>query len=205
MKERTINGLVTAAGLSTRMGDFKPLLPLGDSTIIERTVDSLLSADVDKVVVVVGYRADEVEAVLRRRYLNGEIVFAYNRAYATTDMLASIQCGLRVMPPCTAFFLLPGDMPSVSPETLFRLRRAMPEEGGRIVFPVLEGRRQHPPLIDAGFIPAILDFQGSGGLRTLWRGWTEESILLLVDDPGCRIDLDTKRDYAAYSSSIMQK
>lgn len=31
-------GLITAAGLSSRMGDFKPLMPLCGRTVIENTV-----------------------------------------------------------------------------------------------------------------------------------------------------------------------
>lgn len=34
-------GLIVAAGYSSRMGAFKPLLPLGDKTVIEAAVDSL--------------------------------------------------------------------------------------------------------------------------------------------------------------------
>ncbi len=39
---RRIGGLILAAGLSSRMGDFKPLMPLRGKTLIENTIDSLL-------------------------------------------------------------------------------------------------------------------------------------------------------------------
>ena len=57
------NGIVLAAGLSSRMNAFKPLLTLQGKTIIEHSVESLFSGGVRQVVVVVGYRADEVERV----------------------------------------------------------------------------------------------------------------------------------------------
>jgi CTP:molybdopterin cytidylyltransferase MocA len=38
--------LVLAAGHANRMGDLKPVLPLGDSTTIERAVGCLLEAGV---------------------------------------------------------------------------------------------------------------------------------------------------------------
>ena len=39
---RRIGGLIPAAGLSSRMGDFRPLMPLRGKTPIENTIDSLL-------------------------------------------------------------------------------------------------------------------------------------------------------------------
>ena len=39
---RRIGGLILAAGLSSRMGDFRPLMPLRGKVLIENTIDSLL-------------------------------------------------------------------------------------------------------------------------------------------------------------------
>ena len=51
---RRIGGLILAAGLSSRMGDFKPLMPLRGKTLIENSIDSLLLCGVDPIVVVLG-------------------------------------------------------------------------------------------------------------------------------------------------------
>ena len=55
MEER-ICGLIVAAGLSSRMGCFKPLLPLRGKTVIENTIDSMLLCGISPVVIVLGYR-----------------------------------------------------------------------------------------------------------------------------------------------------
>ena len=107
MEER-ICGLIVAAGLSSRMGCFKPLLPLRGKTVIENTIDSMLLCGISPVVVVLGYRGREVEAVLHSRYLAGTVIPVYNRDFASTDMLASIQLGAAALPPCSAFFPTPG-------------------------------------------------------------------------------------------------
>lgn len=65
-----INGLIVAAGLSKRMGQFKPLMPLQGKTVIENAINSMLESGVHQVVIVLGYRADEVEHCLRSRYQN---------------------------------------------------------------------------------------------------------------------------------------
>ena len=188
-------GLILAAGLSSRMGAFKPLLPLRGRTVLENTVDSMLDAGVQSPVVVLGCRADELEALLRGRYGRERVRLAYNRRYAETDMLASIREGLAVLPPCRAFFLLPGDMPLVTRETFLRLGAAMPEGNGSIVFPLLNGRRAHPPLIGSAFIEPIRRYDGTDGLRGFWRTQTARILELPTDDGGCSLDMDTPQQY----------
>lgn len=192
---RRIGGLILAAGLSSRMGDFKPLMPLRGKTLIENTIDSMLLCGINSVTVVVGYRGREVERVLRSRYFGDTVTVAYNRDYAVTDMLASVKIGLAAMPPCDAFFLLPGDMPVVSKETFLAVAQAMPPRGDSVVFPTLEGYRKHPPLIGGRFIPLILDYDGAEGLRGFWRLHEDAVITVPVDDVGCWTDIDTFAQY----------
>lgn len=190
-----IGGLVLAAGLSSRMGDFKPLMPLRNKTLIENTIDSLLLCGVNPVVVVLGYRGQEIENILRKRYIGDVLTLVYNQDFSSTDMLASIKIGLNAMPFCNSFFLLPGDMPVVAKETFLALSRARPENSSTIVFPTLEGYRKHPPLIDSRFIPEILNYNGSEGLRGFWKLHEEAIITVPVDDVGCWTDLDTFTQY----------
>ncbi len=188
----TILGLVLAAGLSSRMGDFKPLMPLRGRTVLENTVDSLFSGGAASVVAVVGHRGGEVEALLRARY-GARVQTVRNPDYARSDMLRSIQTGCRALPECDAFFLLPGDMPFVRRSTFEKLRRA--RGTGGVIFPELDGRRRHPPLIDSRLIPEILSFEGPDGLRGLWRRHENEIRAVPVDDEGVSLDLDTPEAY----------
>ena len=191
---QTICGLILAAGLSSRMGDFKPLMPLRGKTLIENTVSSVLNGGAQSVVVVTGYRGVEVETLLQRRY--GERVrFAQNPDFMKTDMMRSIQIGCRALPPCDAFFLMPGDMPVVRQTTFHKLLKVRPTNAVSVVFPTLGGYRKHPPLVDARLIPEILAFQDSGGLRRLWRQHEELILTVPVDDEGVWVDLDTQQDY----------
>ena len=190
----TVCALILAAGLSRRMGDFKPLLPLRGGTLIERSVGSALSGGAETVTVVTGHRADEVEDVLRRAF-GGRVRFVRNPGYAVTDMLRSVQVGAAALPKCEAFFLLPGDMPAVAGSTYEKLLAAREREAAPVIFPALNGRRAHPPLIDARLIPEILAFDGEGGLRGLWERHGDELRSVPVDDGGVGLDLDTPEDY----------
>lgn len=189
-----ICGLILAAGLSSRMGMFKPLMPLRGKTLIENAVDSVFAGGAVSVTVVVGCRGEELSSLLNVRY--GERAhIAWNPDYASTDMLRSIQIGCQALPPCDGFFLLPGDMPVVQRETFRRLAAAWSEETPAVVFPTLGGYRKHPPLIDSRLVPELLAYNGEGGLRELWRRHDEWIRTVPVDDEGVWVDLDTRTDY----------
>ena len=193
MSIKTICALVPLAGLSSRMGEFKPLISLCGKTLIENTIDSLICAGCEKIVAVTGFRADDVEPLLKSRY-GDKIIIVRNNEFAVTDMLHSIKLGLAAMPKCDAFFLLPGDMPVIKQSTFSALtehRRGEKE----IIFPTLSGYRKHPPLIDSDYIPDILAFEEPGGLRTFFDKYAESIIEVPVDDEGVWVDLDTKEDY----------
>lgn len=194
-----INGLIVAAGISSRMGDFKPTLPLRGKTIIENTIDSMLIAGVSKIVLVTGYRGEELESIVNNRYIGNTVICTRNPLYASTDMLTSIKAGLQVMPDCEAFYLLPGDMPMIQKDTYLAVYKKMMESKKNIVFPELDGIRKHPPLIRFTFQNEIMEYSGQGGLRELWKYHENEIVGVSVDDIGCWTDLDT---YEQYSNCI---
>lgn len=193
MREETICGLILAAGLSTRMQAFKPLMPFRGKTLIENTIDSVFSGGAEKIVVVTGHRADELEPILRETY-GDRVIIARNGDFSTTDMLHSIRIGCRALPPCDAFFLLPGDMPVVK-ESTFRRVREQRDASVSVIFPTLDGFRKHPPLVDYRLVPEIEAFDGEGGLRQLWKQHEALIRTVPVDDTGVWVDLDTQEDY----------
>jgi len=89
-----IAGIVAAAGLSTRMGEFKPLLPYASHTMIQSTVASLKNAGVQHIIVVVGYRGDEIAGRLAGME---DVKVIYNPNYQEGDMLESIQLALQAL------------------------------------------------------------------------------------------------------------
>lgn len=57
-------GLIAAAGLSSRMEDFKPLMELNGFPMIAMTVRSMRNAGIRNITVVTGFRGEEVRKVL---------------------------------------------------------------------------------------------------------------------------------------------
>jgi molybdenum cofactor cytidylyltransferase len=191
-----INGLILAAGMSRRMGSFKPLLQIHGRTMIERSIDCMLEAGVEQVTLVLGFCGREIEQTLAAAgYESSQIKLVYNQDYETTDMLHSVKIGVAGLGPCDAFYLLPGDMPAIRPATLRRLQQTMERGQGDIIFPLLEGYRKHPPLIAAKYIPDICGFASEGGLRELWKKMEGNIACMSVEDYGCAIDVDTPVQY----------
>ena len=185
-----IGAVVPAAGLSSRMGRFKPLLPFGESSVIETSVANVLTV-AQSAAVVLGKRADELAELMKSRF-GKRVTIAFNPDYASTDMLTSVRIGLRALRECDAFFILPADMPAISRETFKAVADAF-SESDDIVIPVTNGRRGHPPLISARLIPDILRYEGDGGLRGFYGSRKVREIP--ISDEGILTDLDTPDDY----------
>ena len=67
----------------------KCILPIMGQTLIEWQIDELAKGGIDEVTVVLGYRADKVERILRKRYGTDRVRTVYNAAYAVSDNLVS--------------------------------------------------------------------------------------------------------------------
>ena len=184
--------VIPAAGLSSRMGAFKPLLPCGDSTVIETAIGSVFPY-VSTTVAVVGHQGEKLRSVLTYTFKD-HLTIVTNPDYASTDMLRSVQLGLRAIRDYDAFFLLPADMPLIKPRVYETLIDAF-DDSADVIYPVFDGRRGHPPLISATLIPGILGDTGGGGLKAILRRHTVREIP--VEDRGCAVDLDTPAEYEA--------
>lgn len=187
-------GLITAAGLSSRMGDFKPLMPLCGRTVIENTIISLLGADVSEAVVVTGREAERI----RQQLSSLPVSFVHNAQYSTTDMYTSICLGFRHILEHTdaeAVYLLPGDMPAISREVLLGTAAMLEQGDYDIIFPSDGTHRLHPPIIARRCLPRFLQYVGEDGLRGAFRLFEGRIGYYITNDEGCTIDIDTPEDY----------
>jgi molybdenum cofactor cytidylyltransferase len=194
MAEPRISALILAAGLSSRMKTFKPLLRLGDQTLVERVIGLFAAAGIHDIVTVVGHRSDELIGVVRQTPSR----WVLNASYRD-GMFSSIQQGVRALDPsCDAFFLLPVDIPLVRLQSLLRLREAFQRHPFPLIcYPQWGKRRGHPPLIAGRLINAILQHDGAGGgMRSLLRRYENQAYLVPVEDRYICMDADTEEEFA---------
>ncbi len=163
-----ITAIVPAAGLSTRMGGdvSKPLLPWGKGTVIEQVVATLFATGVLDVIVVTGHRREAVEAALAAYPVRS----IFNPAYANGEMLASLQAGLRAVPPqrVGALFAL-ADQPQMQPEVVTTgPDRPLPQRWHQaIVVPSYQMRRGHPIVLPRWLWQEVLDLAPGDSLRSV--------------------------------------
>ena len=63
-RQSSFAAIILAAGYSSRMKSFKPLLPIGELTAVERLMSSVRAAGIDDIIVVTGYSRERLQPVL---------------------------------------------------------------------------------------------------------------------------------------------
>ena len=187
----TVAAIVLAAGFSSRMGAFKPLLPFGGRTVVGHVVANLREAGVRRIHAVTGNKADLLVPELAAL----GVTQVHNANFAK-GMFTSVQAGVAFLPAeVEGFLLLPVDVALVRASTAGRVLRVAAETRAAIVHPVFRGKRGHPPFIGRALFDEILCSDGEGGLRAILARHEHEASEVAVFDRGCLLDMDCLADY----------
>lgn len=88
-------GVILAAGMARRLRpltDTRPkcLLSVGERTLLQRTVDAMVAAGIQELVVVTGYRAEMIRTFLTEHYPSLDIHFIHNTDYEHNNNIYSL-------------------------------------------------------------------------------------------------------------------
>lgn len=188
--------LIPAAGLSSRMGRYKPLLPLGRSTMIGTVIELFKTAGIHDIIVVTGHNHDRlapvVEAAGARPLFNPDF---------EAGMFSSIRTGVAALPSgIKGFFLLPADTPAIRPATLGFIGKQFESSEDKLIVPAFKGETGHPPLIPARMVPLITGAGPDANLRQILFSDPTHITQLPVHDRGILMDADTPEGYDRVSS-----
>lgn len=192
-----LGAVILAAGFSSRMGAFKPLLTLGKTTVLEHVAQTFIHAEITPIVVT-GYKHAEIEALAQ----SINIQTLHNPRFEE-GMFTSIQTGLDHMANAgyAGVFLLPTDIPLVRSGTLSFMQADFAQNSGscRLWQPVFNGRRGHPPLLRRDLAQSIAALPPNLNLREALNGVLPEHkrevtvydryILRDMDYPGDYVDM----------------
>ena len=191
-----IPAIILAAGLSTRMGRPKPLLPLSNGdTFVTRIVRSFLDSGVDDVVVVLGHEADVVAATLIKSGVAAR--FVVNDAYRS-GQLSSVLRGLNAIdrPGVRAMLMTLVDVPLVAPATIRAVVDRYKATHAPIVRPVRGDEHGHPVLIDRSLFSLLRSADPGTGAKPIIRAHvTPAGDVSITDDDGAFLDIDTPETY----------
>jgi molybdenum cofactor cytidylyltransferase len=189
---KPVTAVILAAGTSSRMGQAKQLLALGDSTVLAQTLAHVQAAAFHEIIVVLGASA---EAIRRRLPSPHEFKIVVNQAYQQ-GIASSLRAGLSAVDPnSNAALIVLGDQPFIRPQTLDRILEEYRRSQAQIVIPVHQGQRGNPVLLDRSVFAEVMALEGDVGSRVIFAKHLDRIVNLEVEDRGILLDLDELADY----------
>ena len=183
-----IAAILLAAGESTRMGQPKALLPWAASTLLEVQIQALCGAGIEKIIVVTGAFADQIEPIARRY----PVTIAHNPRYRE-GRSTSIETGARsLLPGISAILLANVDQPRPA-SIVTQLIEAHKDSNHLISRPAIGEEHGHPTIFSAELLPELLTLsEECEGLKNVIRRnesqiqnvqFDDEMVLLNLNDP----------------------
>ncbi len=202
-------GILLAAGLGSRLGGGKMLLPFRSAPLPAHVLKAVLAAgNLSRLVLVLGRDAEALTRALKQSlpgYPPARLETVVN-PHPEEGMSSSLRLGLETLLrgpqgksiQSVAVFL--GDQPLIRPETLRALYAAHsgalagnPEHPATA--PEYQGRRGNPVILSRVLFPRIVRLSGDVGAREILAGIGPDLLRLPVNDPGVIHDVDTPEDY----------
>lgn len=181
-----------AAGISSRLGSPKQLLPYNGKTLLKHAVDEAANSHADGVVVVLGANAD-----LFLKEINSSRVTVVENKEWEEGMATSIRAGLNTLlkksPPVDAVIFMVCDQPFVSASVLNDLINTYKETGKPIVTCNYAGATGPPAFFHKSLFAELMHLKGDAGARKIIQQHKEEVAMVLF--PKGSIDIDTMEDY----------
>lgn len=181
------------------MGQPKLLLPWRGQTVLAQTIQNVRATTSD-VLVVTGAYAEQTQQIAKSLHTPA----IHNPDYAKGEMISSLQIALRQLNDVRGFFVMLADMPLVQPETMCEIVQHWDTHGG-IVVPMFEGKRGHPVVFSAEFIPQLLALNWNQTPRDVIQANRSHLHLLPVSTQSILIDLDTPASYERWYHSTHNK
>ena len=186
-----VEGVILAAGSSSRFGRIKQLLAFKGTTLLGQVIENARASRLDEVAVVLGHGADQIQKAVRLDGVRVVLNEAHEQGQST-----SLQAGLSSVSEDTegVMFLL-ADQPLVGPDLIDALIEGYCRTRALIVLPTYRGRRGNPAVIDRVLFPRFALLAGDVGARVLFEEYANDIAEIEVKYDSSHFDLDTWEDY----------
>jgi len=189
-----IDGVILAAGLSSRMSRPKPLLEVGTLTFLERAATTLRYAGCRRTYVVVNADAEWADAEGARLGLD-----VVRNLQPESEQIDSLRLAVEQLDDdCGAILVLPVDLPLIAEETALAVADSFRVQPGPLIVPFHNTVAGHPVLLGRALFSEIIATPLEEGVRSLIMAHARELREVKVPDPGILIDIDTPDDYWRY-------
>jgi len=163
--------------------------------MLQHSIQRVLESNVQEVIVVLGYAAEEIMPVISSAGIKVLTNPHYNRGLSE-----SLKVGLRaVSPDSTGALIYLADQPLVSPRTIDKLIETFKATRALAVVPTYRGERGNPVVLAKDLFPEVMKLSGDMGARSLLEKYAKRIVLVEVEDVAVIIDIDTPRDLERWS------
>jgi molybdenum cofactor cytidylyltransferase len=193
-----VSAIVLAAGESRRIGKPKLLLPLGESTILGKSIENVAASGVGETIVVLGYAADMIMPMINSTPVKTVINHLYRRGMSTSIIAGVGAVGAKA----GAVMLVLADQPFINSRVIDLLLAEFGRRNKGIVVPTYKGQRGHPAIISLRYRDELLALRGDIGAREIISRHLGDVHEVEVDSPGVIFDIDTLKDYRHLQTAI---
>jgi molybdenum cofactor cytidylyltransferase len=187
--------IILAAGSSSRMGQSKQLLTIGDKPMLLIVVEAALKTKAKPIVVVLGANEKAHRQIIEHLSVN---IF-YNESWRK-GMGHSLKAGLAhlltIEPKLNALITMVSDQPLISSADLNLLIKKFQETKTKIVAASYDGTAGVPALFDQSLFPDLLQINNEYGAKKVIQQHLSDT--QLINLPHAAIDLDIPEDYERF-------
>jgi len=202
---RRVAGILLAAGASTRMGNLKQLLPVAGTTLVERTLTAALASRLDRVVLVLGHRAGEIEQALGATCRNPRLTIIHNRHYRE-GISSSLVAGVKeIMHSHDHGMILLADMPFIDRRVIDRLMEKYLKSRLPIGAFRAGERAAHPVVFRRDLFSELKGLTGDMGARSLLTKYSDQVCLVAPETGYDHRDIDTEEDFRKFQRDLKER
>jgi molybdenum cofactor cytidylyltransferase len=194
-------GIVLAAGASVRMGSTKQLLPAGGGILLERALNAALKSDLDKVILVLGHQAEEIQWALKQAFQHPKLEAAMNSQYKQ-GISTSIRAGLSKAKNFDHVMILLGDMPHIKSSLINRLLHQYLDSRLPIGAIEVNAKRSHPVIFSRKLYGELERLRGDVGAKSLFEKYRDQLCLVEPEDYYDDRDIDTQKDFREFKENL---
>ncbi|GAE26098.1 CTP:molybdopterin cytidylyltransferase [Halalkalibacter wakoensis JCM 9140] len=205
MVEKNGCAVILAAGTSSRMGEAKQLLQIGERPLLQHVIDNVSHHPFQSILVVLGHEAHAIEKELH--YDSDRVTILYNSNYQegqSTSFLTAVH-SISSKVKHAVFFL--GDQPFICAETVNAMidlgyRKAGESADPFVIRPMFDQKPGHPVFWGNVKEMDFSSLTGDSGGKNIMESVRREFVH--VNDENILFDIDTREDYERALEKVVE-
>ncbi|RXT06411.1 NTP transferase domain-containing protein [Ammoniphilus sp. CFH 90114] len=198
----SISAVILAAGMSTRMGECKPLIKHKGKTFLEHAIELARSVEVFQIAIVVGHEKERIQEQIQIQ--DSRLRWIYNPDYIKGQSY-SLKAGWHSLGSSPGVMVFLADMPLIEKRTVNMIfeegRKKLHQKSSFVVQPCHYGTKGHPVFFGHIGLDALELLEGDTGGKSLISS-VPNYYGINIDDKGIYRDFDTPEELNQLNSEV---